>query len=90
MEATGGGRSLSPAARELLRTLGSCSKHASYLRQNLRETKKYFRELRHTHGGSPGSQEGEQGLGEGEAGPAEADSQPTLLEGEPGLGEGDS
>ncbi|XP_048409146.1 dual serine/threonine and tyrosine protein kinase isoform X2 [Stegostoma tigrinum] len=58
MEAAGGGRSLSPAARELLRTLGSCSKHASYLRQNLRETKKYFRELRHTHGGSPGSQEG--------------------------------
>ncbi|XP_041050836.1 dual serine/threonine and tyrosine protein kinase isoform X2 [Carcharodon carcharias] len=78
----GGSRSLSPAARELLRSLGSCSKHASYLRQNLRETKKYFRELRHPHGGSPGPQEGEQGLeGEGETGPGEADTRPGLLQG---------
>ncbi|XP_067913550.1 dual serine/threonine and tyrosine protein kinase isoform X1 [Heterodontus francisci] len=88
MEAAGGGgRSLTPAARELLRTLGSCNKHASYLRQNLRETKKYFRELRHPHGGSPGPLEGEQGLGERETGPGEADTWPGLLQGEPGLGE---
>ncbi|XP_067863766.1 dual serine/threonine and tyrosine protein kinase isoform X2 [Heptranchias perlo] len=60
MEAAGGGggRSLTPAARELLRTLGSCSKHSSYLRQNLRETKKYFKELRHSNCGGPGLQEG--------------------------------
>ncbi|XP_078098178.1 dual serine/threonine and tyrosine protein kinase isoform X1 [Mustelus asterias] len=75
MEAAGGGggRSLTPAARELLRSLGSCSKHASYLRQNLRETKKYFRDLRNPHGASPGAQEGEQGLrGEGDSASAEA------------------
>uniref|UniRef100_UPI00398E4007 dual serine/threonine and tyrosine protein kinase isoform X2 n=1 Tax=Pristiophorus japonicus TaxID=55135 RepID=UPI00398E4007 len=73
MEAAGGGgRSLSPAARELLRSLGSCSKHASYLRQNLRETKKYFRELRHSHCGRPGTPPPAPGQGEAEPAPVPA------------------
>ncbi|XP_059806232.1 dual serine/threonine and tyrosine protein kinase isoform X1 [Hypanus sabinus] len=61
MEAAGGGgssssRCLTPTARDLYRMLASCNKHCSYLRQNLRETKKYFKELRQPQCSSPGPQ----------------------------------
>ncbi|XP_069798099.1 dual serine/threonine and tyrosine protein kinase [Narcine bancroftii] len=74
----GGGRYLTPTARELVRMVGSCNKHSTYLRQNLRETKRYFKELQQPHCFRPEQQEE---AGQPCSGPAQADTGIGSLEG---------